>query len=555
VSGQKQGAKETLPNLYSLMDRLVGTKLPENQLRECSGVENAKKQPNRRQHSLSSTFLRPTRSSVKLPKVPVPDITLSLVDSSGEVTIPLVKRPYRSSLQLPKPKKSADNSPNTVCNESFSLAASASLNTSLYLNEAKAVQEGIWQPWAQHLTPCHRLLNMHPPKNPRVHPYLLKLPKLGKKETFSERLEQIAMYNTRKERESSAHCICRSPLQLRNLRLLAGRDLQPLSTVQRKTCSLQQIIKPGVVDPMSPVLILHVEGVLADVYKPCAYDKSPLVLALRPGAVEGLKLLSKSFVVVFLSDSHIQHFYKIMEFLIQSRVHIYAAYSVQKGGEDLYTERTTAAFQDYSQVFSDLGITEDAAQRVMLLTALRTESGADMFSQAGLQVRLQGLHLPVVWPDSQAPLVTILVPHMRLEDTALNFNVVAKKLLSVFSPLCFFTGLADSFLAMSKKGPSGLLSFLSTRKVHEAYYSYILSQSPCTETDKRTECQFHPHCSVHPDSEAVARALPESHFVLLASGHGHDQERCEAINCEFYASKAKFGTLLEYVQSSESLDN
>lgn len=555
--GQKQGTKDTLPNLYSLMDHLIRMKQPDNQLRvECSGVENAKKHPSKRQHSLSSTLLRPTRNTLKLPKVPaVPDISLSLAESSEEVTVPLVKRPPRSSLQLPKTKKSTESSPNSVCNESFSLAASASLNTSLDFNEAKAAQQaGIWQPWAQHLTPCHRLLNMHPPKNPRIHPYLLRLPKLDKKDTFSERVEQIAMYNIGKERENSAHCMCRNPFQLRNLRLLAGRNLLQLSSEQRKTSSLQQIIKPGVVDPASPVLILHIEGVLADIHKSSAYDRSPLVFALRPGAIEGLKLLSKSFVVVFLSDSPLQHFYKVMEFLIQSRVHICAAYSVQNRDEDLYTQRKSAAFQDYSQIISDLGITEAAAQRVMLLTALRTESIEDMFTQTGLYVRLQGLHLPVALPDSPVPLVTVLVPHMRLEDATLNFIIVAQELLSRFFPLCISSGLADSFLAMARKGASGRLSFLSTRKVHEAYYSYLLSQVHCTETDTRTECLPHPHCGVHPDSEAVARILPESHFILVASGSVHDRERSEAISCDFYSSKAKFGTLMEYVQSSDILD-
>lgn len=563
VRGQKPETKGALLNLPTLMDQLVGIKLqPGNQMTvECSEVETGKKQPKKPQHSRSSSFLHPARNTLKLPKVPA--ITLSLVESSGRVSVPPAKKPPRGSLQLPKSRKSpceSDGSPNSVSYESFSAAASSvansPLNRSLDFNEAKAGQHaGIWQSWASHLTPCHRLLDLRPPKQSQVHPYLLKLPKLHRKNSQREQLDLALLRSTGKEREQSAHCNCRNPFLLRNLRLLVGRevDLEGLAMTQRKTCSLQQIIKSGVVDPATPVLLIHLEGVLVDICKPCVTDRSPLACFLRPGAIEGLKELSKCFAIVILSDTPKPHCYKVMELLIHSKVHIYAAYVVLKGSEDLYTEQVTAAFQDYAQVVNDLGITEEAAQRVLLLSALRAESENELFSQTGLRVRLHSLHLPVALPGSSAPIVTVLVPHMRLKDTALKFTVVAQELLRLFCSSHSLSNIEDSFLAISKQSPMETVSCISTRKVHEAYYSYLLSQVHCTNPNKQTEHSLPPHCKVHPDSEFITCYLPESHFVIFAPGSAQDQGCCEVKECEFYSSKAKFSTLLEYVQSSESL--
>ena len=316
VRGQKPETKGASLNLPILMDQLIGTKLqPGNQLTVgYSEIETGKKQSIKSQHSRSTSFLH-TRSTLKLPKVPA--VTLSLVEPSGEVSVPPAKKPSRTSLQLPKSRKSpceSDSSPGSVNYESFSSAANSvgnsPLNRSLDFNETKAGQHaGIWQSWASHLTPCHQLLDLHPPKYSQVHPYLLKLPKLHRKNSLREPLDLAMLRSTGKEREQSAHCKCRNPFLLRNLRVLVGRevDMEGLATAQRKTCSLQQIIKSGVVDPATPVLLIHLEGVLVDICMPCDIDRSTLVCFLRPGVLEGLKELSKCFAIVILSDSPKPH--------------------------------------------------------------------------------------------------------------------------------------------------------------------------------------------------------------------------------------------------------
>ena len=562
VRGQKQKARESLPNLYSLMDCLIREQAPDSkQKTHYVAAETAKKQLSK-QHTQSNALLHPVRSSIKLPKVPAaPEITISLIELPHEPPIPLVKKASCNSLLLPdsfKAPSESDGSPNSICSGSFSSIANSAINSphnlSHVFNDTEIVQRaGAWQPWASHLTPCHRLLDMRPAKNPRIHRYLRKLPKLDKKDAPRVQLD-MATCSLGAEHAIAVQCECSNPFQLRNLRQLAykGVDLFQFASIQ--PCGLQQMIKPGVVNPTSPVILLHMEGVLIDIHKPCGFDRLPMVYLLRPGVVEGLKLLAKSFSLVFLSSLPVHRFYKVLEFLIQKRVQICAAYSVLTTCEDMYTERVTACFQNYSKIYADLGIKEAFSQRLLLLTALKSDPSQPIFTQTGLRVRLHVSHLPVAMPAKPKPLVTVLVPHLRLEDTALRFSVIAQEVLRVFfSPLPYH-GLEDSFHTMSRKGPSGLVSYFTTHKVHEAYYSYLQSPVRFEHISKQMDYGMCSRCRAHPESEAITRLLPENHFVLLAFGAAADQARCEVLESEPHASKAKYATLMEFVQSEEVLD-
>jgi len=558
VKGQKQGAKEGLPSLYSLMDRLVKEQAAES--RQNAVGEIGRKQRGK-QHSQSYVLLRPSRSSVKLPKVPAaPEITLSLIEPPREASLPLTKKASYSSLLLPESIRApseSDGSPGSGHNDSFSSAAESASdsprNTTTDLDIAQ--RAGMWQPWASHLTPCHCLLDMRPPKNPRIHRYLRKLPKLDKKDAPRNRMD-LATCSLGAEESAGVQCECAHPVHLRNLRLLACKGADPLQLAQsqQKLCGLQQMIKPGVVNPSCPVLLLHVEGVLVDIHKACGFDRLPLVYSLRPGVIEGLKQLSKSFALVFLSNSPVHRFYKVLEFLIQKRVHICAAYSLHTPNEDLYTERVSASFQDYSKIYSDLGLKEGFSQRLLLLTALKAESSQCIFTQTGLRVRLQASHLPVTLPAKSKPLVTVLVPHLRLEDMAVRFTLIAQEVLRVFfSPLPYH-GLEDAFLTMAGKGASGLVSYLSTHKVHEAYYTYLQPAMRCVEAGKSIAYSPYSHCKAHPQYSTVSHLLPVNHFLLISSGLRADQARCEVLDSESSTCKAKYATLMEFVQSEEAPD-
>lgn len=562
VRGQKQEARESLPNLYSLMDCLIREQAPENKQKVNYAVaETAKKQISK-QHTQSSALLHPVKGSIKLPKVPAaPEITISLIEVPHEPRIPLVKKASCNSLLLPdcfKASSESDGSPSSICSESFSSASESAVNSphnfSHDFSDTEIVRRaGVWQPWASHLTPCHQLLDMRLAKNPRIHRYLRKLPKLDKKDAPKVQLD-MATCSLGAEQVTAVQCECSHPFQLRNLRQLACKGVDPFLFACVPPCCLQQMIKPGVINPTSPVILLHMEGVLIDIHKPSGFDRLPMVYLLRPGVVEGLKQLAKSFSLVFLSSFPVHRFYKVLEFLIQKRVQICAAYAVLTVSEDMYTERVTTCFQNYSKIYADFGIKEAFSQRLLILTALKSDPSQPIFTQTGLRVRIHASHLPVTLPAKPKPLVTVLVPHLRLEDTALRFTVIAQEVLRVFfSPLPYH-GLEDSFHTMSRKGPTGLVSYFSTHKVHEAYYSYLQPPMRFEHISKRMDYGMGSRCRAHPESDAITRLLPENHFVVLAFGSATDQCRCEVFDSEPHASKVKYATLMEFVQSEEVLD-
>ena len=561
VRGQKQEGKVSLPSLYTLMNHLAG-KQPAPKLREdCTPADITKKSLGKRLQPLPLSSLHMSRSSLKLPKAPAaPEITLSLVEPADQSTQSLKKKASCSFLQLPhsiRTPSESDGSPCSECSDSFSSVADSVMASpvthSRDFNDSEVMlRAGIWHPWAAHLTPCHQLLDMRPPKNPRIHRYLRKLPKLERKHVTSDSVNMHTCSLSHAP-DVAIECTCDHSFHPRNLKLLLSREVDPVQLAHafKTSCGLQQLIKPGVIDPSTPILLVHLEGVIMDISKPCMFDRRPVVFSLRPGLVEGLKVLSKSFALVFLSDSAVYRFYKLLEFLIQKRVHICAAYILRIEAENVYHERISINFQDYSRIFLDLGIKESSSKRMLLLTALHCDPSQSFFSQTGLRVRFNALHLPTVLPGKGHPIVTVLVPHMRLSDTALHFTHIAREILRVFSVSAAYGGLEDAYLARATQDKSKLVRYVTTKKVHEAYYAYLLSEMPWQEVKHTAESRFRLHCAAHPDSHFIARLLPESHFILISSESPDKQASCEVLDLESCSTKGKYSSLLEFVQSME----
>jgi len=417
---------------------------------------------------------------------------------------------------------------------------------------------GVWSPWASHLSPFQNIIEAAGRNHTKIYQYLKKVRKNLPESKFFLR---PIFRPKRATLDNCILCTCRNPLSARNLRnfLVQGISSQSLKQSTKELSHLQTIIAARPEKVKQRVLLIQVDGVLADVRKIGPFDLSSVQYVLRPEVIEGLNSISQGFSIVLLSALAPFRFQKILDYFIQCKIPILAAYSIEPG-EELLSDATSRSFLDYKSVYFDLGIREnEVSARILVLSALLSEtisgqimSEKDVFySESGLRIRINALHLPTTLPSQPSPAVTLLIPHLRLEDykSALQFTSIAREieLLSQGSKSRKWT---DSFEYLEKCAVSVHLAYVRTYKVLEAYFAYLL---PCIRSEEWTRITSislkKGPCQVHPCSQQVSKPLPESRLLLLTSPDPSHLLPCQALDFEPFLLTSEAVTLLTYTTS------
>ena len=506
---------------------------------------------------------------------PTPVITLSLVEQieQGLANPPAVRRMDLAGTGLLNPPGLMTMHSDLTCHSTSSLrlpsplsSASSDYSSRESLNSGyssdKSVDScgdiGVWSPWATHLSPFQRIIEIAGCKHTKIYHYLKK--RSSRVQINAETCDLLgpAIKPLIATRKDGISCTCLHPLSSRNLHSfqIQGITRLDLSRNSSKLSSLQAIIAARPELARQRVLLIQIDGVIADVRKIDQFDQSPWKYALRPGAIEGLSVLSRTFSLVLLSDLPLLRFQKILDYLIQRKVHILAAYSVQHSEDPL-----SRCFLDYSSISTDLAIpANQASARLFLLSALlsETETGEIspenglLYSESGLRIRLNAVYLPVVLPSQASPMVTMLVSHLRVEESraALAFPAIANAVLRV-SKGSKSQKWTDSFEQLYVSDASTpYLAYVRTYKVIEAYYAYLLPWV-CSE-DLRAIPLISERkpvkCYAHPFAHQISKLLPESRLILLTAPSQTSLFPCEIIGFEPFPLLSKAVSLLEYTQ-------
>jgi len=521
---------------------------------------------------------------------PAPSITLDLIDtkteetsgprvvrgitldtfSSGNLLNPPVATLRRDSSRhssgclravSPLSPVSSECSSNESLMSGNTSDADSSLELSLDLQKP-----GVWSPWANHLTPFQEVIETAGYKHSKVFQYLKKQHNVVHTEYESMCLLDVTFNPKAATLKDGIACTCPHPLTSRNLRrfLVQGISRLSLNLNSRKLNQLQtvQAVKGEVA---ARVLVIQLDGVLADVRKIDPFDLSSFQYLLRAGTIDGLRLLSRTFSLVLLSALAPYRFQKILDYLTQRKVKITAAYYIQPIHRDERPiEQLSMSFLDYSPIYDDLGIkATQVCARVLVLSALLAETTAGelsageqlLYSATGLGVRLHAQHWPVVLPSQSAPAVTLLVPHVRVEDykAALAFTAVAKEVIRV-NRASKSNKWDDSFQYLCTYDTSPHLSYIRTHKVMEAYFAYLL---PWVRSEEWA-CDPYPAghqpalCHAHPSTQQVSNLIPETRVIVLGAAGVDCLSPCDFIHSEPFQLQTKVVTLLEYAASEET---
>lgn len=521
---------------------------------------------------------------------PAPAITLSLIESKTEETPdPKVMRGISldtfSSGNLLGPPVAAfrrDSSRHSTgslrvasplspvssecsSNESLMSGNTSDADNSLELS-FDLQKPGVWSPWANHLTPFQDVIETAGNKHSKMFQYLKKRRNVVHTEYESMCLLDVTFNPKAATLRDGIACTCPHPLTSHNLRrfLVQGISRLSLNLNSRKLNQLQ-VIQTVKGEVAARVLVIQLDGVLADVRKLDPFDLSSFQYLLRAGTVDGLRLLSRTFSLVLLSALAPYRFQRILEYFTQRKVKITAAYYIQPiHSDDRPIEQLSMSFLDYSSIYEDLGIkANQVCARVLVLSALLAETTAGemsageqlLYSATGLGIRLHAKHWPVVLPSQSAPAVTLLVPHMRVEDykAALAFGAVAKEIIRI-NRASKSTKWDDSFQYLCTYDTSSHLAYIRTHKVMEAYFAYLL---PWVRSE---EWAYDPFpvgyqpalCHAHPSAQQVSNLIPETRVIVLGAAGLDCLTPCDFIFSEAFQLQAKVVTLLEYAASEET---
>ena len=437
------------------------------------------------------------------------------------VDFPPTATGQNSTLSLPKSSKSSGHSTNEVC------------------------LEDAYVP----LTPFHDLIDMS--FESKAHAYLRRTQTVAS----IPQIPNLDAIQVKAVGNGAAKCTCPRPIHNRNVKLFALRgfsSIQPFpDSAVSNNPAIERIMRPTKQETTLPVLLIHLEGVLIAFKSRETFNNTSIECSLRPGTIEGLRLLARNFDVVFLSDFETEKVYKILEFLLQRRVQFHAVYAIKA---DLSYGKE-ACFLQYEAVLEDLGLVRPAEQQVAVLCALKSEESAKdetcLYTCTGLGVRLHARYLPVIQPaQGHKPLVTFLIQHLATEDqeNALVFTLISRGIAKIYDP---DKGWTEAFCDFSCiKSPN--THFILTNRIHEAYFSSLLSplMSETLSCYQTTEISSG-SCPAHPRVEAISSYLPENKLVLFASSRAAHLSQVETVDSELFPRTAQLSTLLDFATTIE----
>ena len=423
---------------------------------------------------------------------------------------------------------------------------------------------GVWSPWASHLTAFVDVVEMTGSKHTKVYQYLKKRKAVYHTEYETMCLLDVTFNPKTALRKDAISCTCAHPLNSRNRRrfLVQGISRLSLNLNSHKLSRLEAVFTSNRPEIGQKVLLIHVDGVIANIRKSDPFDLSSFLYILRGGTVEGLKLLSRNFSIVLLSAFSTARFLKIIDYLTYKKVKVVAGYRIHPSDESASISQSLN-FLDYGKIYDDLGVKGNlATAKAMVLGALLAETEAGerigeevLYSEKGLEIRLNARHWPVALPSQYAPVVTMLIPHLLLEDAkaCLSFTAIAKEIIRI-SRASKSTKWDDSFQYLSMHDMSHHLSYIRTYKITEAYYAYLLpwisneewAVEPPSPTIKSALC------NVHPAAHQVSKLISESRVIVLSAVGADSLCPCEVIDSEPIQLTAKVVTLLEYAASEDT---
>lgn len=426
---------------------------------------------------------------------------------------------------------------------------------------------GVWSPWANHLTPFQEVIEVAGNKHSKIYHYLKKRRNVVHTEYESMCLLDVTFNPRAATIRDGIACTCPHPLTSRNLRrfLVQGISRLSLNLNSRKLNRLQAIFPAKTSEIAAKVLLIQVDGVLADIRKIDPFDLSSFQYLLRAGTVDGLRHLSRSFSIVLLSALSPLRFQRILEYLAQRKVNILAAYCIQQiQSDERHIEQRAMSFLDYSPIYEDLGIkANQVSARVLVLGALLAETTAGemstgeelLYSAKGLGIRLHAKHWPVVLPSQPAPAVTMLVPHLMVEDykAALTFTAVAKEVIRI-NRASKSAKWDDSFQYLCTYDSSPHLAYIRTNKVMEAYFAYLLpwvrsEEWACDPFSVRSQPAV---CYAHPSAQQVSILIPETRAIVVSAVGIDYLSPCSFIYSEPFNLQTKVVTLLEYAANEDT---
>lgn len=399
------------------------------------------------------------------------------------------------------------------------------------------------------LTPFHHIIDMT--SESKAHTYLCRTLPVAS----IPQIPTLDAIQVKTMGKMAVKCTCAHPVHNRNMKLFALRGFNSIRPFPHYTVeshpSIERVMRPIKLETSLPVLLIHLEGVLVAFKSREMFNNTAVKCWLRPGTIAGLRLLARTFNLVLLITFEAEKMYKILEFLLQSRVQFQAVY-VLKAGLDC---RKEPSFLHYEAILRDLELTQPAEQQVALLCALdsepETKDESCLYTCTGLGVRLHARYLPVIQPvQGQKPLMTFLVQHLATEDQekALLFTVISREIVQLYDP---DKGWIQAFYAFSSlKSP--VLHFILTNRVHEAYFSSLLPPLMSETLSCYQTTEISPgSCAAHPRVEALCSHLPQNLLVLLASSRVGHLARVEVVDSELFPRTAKRATLLDFATTIE----
>lgn len=418
----------------------------------------------------------------------------------------------RSILPLPKSSKSTLSSASDVFSESLAEDTSVPL------------------------TPFHCLIDINASLESKAYGYLHRTRSVAAALTPAA----ITAVNVKAVGDIGAKCTCVCPLHRRNITLFSLRGLSTalISPSEQLTSTIECVIRPVKPETTLPVLLIHLEGVLFTCKPRDIFDNSSLNCYMRPGTVEGLRLLANSFELVFISDFDTEKRYKILEFLLQKQVQFYAVYAIKSG---LHWRKEQEYCLQYAQIVADLGLNQPAEEQIALLCALNSEISAKdescLYTCTGLGVRLHARYLPVVLPtQSEKPMLTFLVQHISSEDhyNSLLFTTISLEICKLHSKGCH-----------NSPSPSPFTHFFLTKRIHEAYFSSLLPPL-MSETLSCYQLADIGDCRVHRGATGLGNCLAENKLAIIHSEKQRFRAKLEIVDLEMALGTVKQATLLDF---------
>jgi hypothetical protein len=128
----------------------------------------------------------------------------------------------------------------------------------------------------------------------------------------------------------------------------------------------------------APLVIVNFEGVIGDYFKENFWDSRPACLYLRPGWLQGLRQLGKNMQLAITASCDEGRLLRLLTILNDRKVTIDAVYRRHN-----YTD--ARHILDYSQVLTEFEVSDNASDRVLVISALSLEN-AEIERRSGLQL-------------------------------------------------------------------------------------------------------------------------------------------------------------------------